>query len=79
MSETIEILYKCKCLDAEVKLLVPARRGPAHDVVGWINDIVGARISADHKKRSPACSSTTTEFVKIPTAPGDGYLGQAAP
>lgn len=78
-NEIIEIRYKCSCLSAEVSLNVPARRGPAHDVKAWMDDVVAVRISADHRKRSPTCPSTTMEFVKIPVPPGSDYVGQVKP
>ncbi len=77
MSNSIEVRYKCLCMDKEVALRVPARCGPAHDVVAWITDIVGVRIGADHKKRSPTCQSDSMDRVKIPVPPEDGYVGQA--
>lgn len=65
----IRIRYKCKCLPAEVEIPVPARRGPAQDVVQWIEQVVGHAIKADHSQRSPSCAETTMEHVKIPSSP----------
>lgn len=77
MSDTIEILYKCVCLAEQVKIKVPARRGPSHDVASWVEDIVSPRISADHARLSPMCRSDIMEFMKIPVPPEGGYVGQA--
>lgn len=74
--QTIEVLHKCKCLKEEVKVTVPARRGPAHDVSDWISTIVAGKISEDHEKRSPKCRRNIMEHVKIPVAPENDYLGE---
>jgi hypothetical protein len=77
MGATIEIIYKCVCMADEVKLDVPARRGPSVDVTLWVEDVVGVKVGEDHRQRSPRCLSTKMEFLKIPLPRDTGYVGEA--
>lgn len=77
MKQIVEVLYRCACLDEDVKVKVPARRGPAHDVTDWVGSVVASKVGADHAARSPACHADVMQYVKIPLPPEGGYVGQA--
>ena len=74
---SLAVRYKCECLASEVSVSVPARPGPALDVVAWIEGVVAQKIADDHVVRSPRCARRVMEFVKIPTPPVGGFVGQA--
>lgn len=70
----ISILYRCRCMDAEAA--VPVRdRLAVEDVVAWVDNVVRPALGADHQLRSPACRSTTTEYVKIPVPENAPFIG----
>lgn len=77
--ETLTVLYKCRCMTEEASVAVPVRRGPSHDVKHWVEEVVAARIAADHRGRVPTCRESTMEIVKIPVRPDEGYVGQGGP
>lgn len=69
----LTMMYKCRCMDAEVSIEVPTR--PAQgDLMLWM-DVVRASIALDHQARAPRCTADVMEYAKIPVdedAPGIG-------
>jgi hypothetical protein len=60
----IEVRYLCRCMVEEAVLQVrPRRKG--EDLIEWINEGLGPVLFADHKRRSPQCPSTKTEYCKF--------------
>lgn len=69
-----EVRYKCKCMKAEAVLDV-AHRAHDEDVAHWMTETMGRAIAADHRRRSPLCTSTVTEYAKVYLAPGANQIG----
>lgn len=69
----MEILYKCKCMPAEVPVAVPERE-KGQDLGPWMNK-VGVAILADHQLRSPMCGEDKMEYAKIPMPENAPFLG----
>lgn len=73
---TIEIRYKCACMQDEVGVDV-RQRLELEDIVNWVEVTVAAAVSNDHFKRSPRCFLGKTEYVKIPMAENAPFIGAA--
>lgn len=71
----ISVNYKCSCMEEEATVIVVGR-SPEVDVVRWMESNVAPVISADHKRRSPICMATKTQYVKIPVEKETGLVGK---
>jgi hypothetical protein len=68
---TIAVKYSCRpCGLHRVDVNVPVR-GEHEDVKHWVEETMGAAISADHAWRSPHCASREMAEVMIPIAGAD--------
>lgn len=61
----ITIRYKCSCMLEEGSFVVRYRRSD-EDVVDWMEDALNDALSRDHRRRSPLCMATKTEYAIIP-------------
>ena len=59
-----EVRYRCACMVEEAVLDVRDRL-PSEDVVEWVEGPLMQVMTADHRRRSPTCQSTKTDYVKI--------------
>lgn len=64
------VTYKCRCMAEEDTIFVRDRRDD-EDVVHWVEHVVGQALAEDHRRRSPACRSSKTEYIKIPVDQGE--------
>ncbi len=71
---SVAVRYQCRCMIAEVVVEVPYR-GAGQDVVEWVEEVVGGAVTRDHAARSPLCTATATEYVKIPAPENAPYIG----
>lgn len=72
----LEVRYKCACNPLEQTVSVPARR-PDEDIKAWMDLCMGPALYLHHRRNSPTCEATNTEYVKIPYE--DERLGHVAP
>jgi hypothetical protein len=63
-SRWIEIRYKCSCLDKEAKFQMSERHFD-EDILDFMTR-VQKYAGFDHRSRSPDCTSTTMEYLKVP-------------
>ena len=68
----IEVRYKCACMPAEQPVMVPQRKAD-EDVADWMQLCVGPAMYLHHRRASPTCAATKSEYVKIPYR--DGRIG----
>ena len=68
---TIRVQYtchKCRTIAREVDVEV---RGPAEDVVAWMNRSVILALGKDHQQYSPYCTTGILSDIKIPIPKGE--------
>lgn len=65
----MEILYKCRCMKEERKLIV-TDRVPKRDLGEWMH-VLETSISYAHRSCFPNCHSQKMEYVKIPVTGSD--------
>lgn len=65
----MKIFYKCRCIAAEVEIVVPDRL-PGSDIADWMG-AVQACLGMDHRARSPRCMASALEYAKIPYEGGE--------
>lgn len=70
----IKVVYKCACMNKEASVDVPFRRAD-EDIHAWFENCVQQAIFLDHRKRSPLCRATATEYVKIPAPESAPFIG----
>lgn len=59
----IEMIYKCRCMSIEDSFLMRERRRN-EKIVDFMKE-VQERLGIEHRRRSPLCLSTTTEYAKF--------------
>lgn len=75
MPRYIEIIYKCRCMDAEATLQMRERR-IHEDLADYMQDIQKT-LGKDHSQRSPVCVAGYVEYVKIPADDPEAPIGTA--
>ena len=71
----MKIIYKCRCMKAEVEITVPDRR-PNGDLQDWMMGAVATCVSVDHRALSPMCQQTEMEYMKVPMPEGSPGIGK---
>lgn len=73
MPDTLNVPFKCRCMDAEGSVDVRYRQ-EGEDVADWMA-VLQLAIGEDHRRRSPWCRSTTMEYAKIPAPDNAPFIG----
>lgn len=69
----MKVWYKCRCMDSEREIEVPAREKDT-PLLFWMADLQGL-IGDDHSVASPYCRRTKLEYAKIPVADEEAGIG----
>lgn len=72
----ILVSYKCTCMQDEGSFLVRDRTA-VENAVEWVEGPMAKALGADHRRRSPTCTASKVEYVKIPMPENAPYLGGA--
>lgn len=70
----ISIRYKCRCMAKEAAVDIRDRED-GEDIIRWMNCAVQPGLGEDHRRRSPSCRASKTEYVKIPARENAPFLG----
>lgn len=65
MNPMIRILYSCHLCGLDDQAIEVPGRGD-EDVKEWFENTLVATIDKDHRRRSPNCSATRIDTIKIP-------------
>lgn len=76
MIDVIVCIYSCNwCGVVEQNFDVPIRLVD-QEVVDWVQNTIGRALAADHGRRSPKCSATEFQNLKIPVPSGTPTIGR---
>lgn len=73
----IVVRYSCHACGIEKAEVVVRCRDADEDVVHWVEQVMGRALAADHRRRSPSCSSGFAQDVMIPID-GAEFIGGPA-
>ena len=74
----ITIKFSCDLCGVKDAIVLVPQRAQEMDVRRWVMNVVGQRITDQHRMLSPSCRATTISAIKIPLDRDDedGWIGK---